>query len=288
MRYRGKIKELNHIIISDPSYDESVTCRYEKNNLKEKNWSVDIDIKPVVEKIENFTVKGTEFFLFLAKDRRLSELKENGTISYLKGIEFKEIEIGMDTACVALGIDAKADEIIELRDDWQPECSLNTLTDGFFGTVKEGKLQDHTVCIWLSGYLDEDTGYSIEDIIDYLEYQLNITELEKDMSKTIIIRKETTLERMSRLASRFKEVTKEDPKLIKFFNGDNCFSNIEFAGTYLASIDVRNKEREAGNLDGEMEKSPYKKSQEKMIREYTALQIELEKEQQEKENDIDI
>ena len=31
---RGRIKELNHIIISDPSYDESVTCRYEKNNLK--------------------------------------------------------------------------------------------------------------------------------------------------------------------------------------------------------------------------------------------------------------
>ena len=31
LRYKGKIKELNHIIISDPSYDESVTCRYEKN-----------------------------------------------------------------------------------------------------------------------------------------------------------------------------------------------------------------------------------------------------------------
>lgn len=288
MRYKGKIEELNHIIISDPSYDESVTCRYEKNNLKEKDWFVDIDIKPVVEKIENFTVRGTEFFLFLSKDRRLSKLEENGTIRYLSGIEFEETEIGMDTACVALGIDEKADEIIELRDDWQPECSLNTLTDGFFGKVKEGKMLDHTVFIWLSGYLDEDTGYSIEEIVDYLQYQLNITELEKDMSKPIIIRRETTQERMSRLASRFKEVTKEDPKLMKFFNEDNRFSNIEFAGTYLAGIDVRNKEREAGNLDGEVEKSPYKKSQEKMIREYTALQMELEKEQQEKENDIDI
>ena len=55
LRYKGKIKELNHIIISDPSYDESVTCRYEKNNLKEKNWYVDIDIKPTVDKIEDFT-----------------------------------------------------------------------------------------------------------------------------------------------------------------------------------------------------------------------------------------
>ena len=40
MRYKGKIRELNHIIISDPSYDESVTCRYENNNLKEKDWYV--------------------------------------------------------------------------------------------------------------------------------------------------------------------------------------------------------------------------------------------------------
>lgn len=184
MRYKGKIKELNHIIISDPSYDESVTCRYERNNLREKNWFVDIDIKPVVEKIEDFTVKGTEFFLFLTKDRRLSELKENGTICYMGGVKIEEIEIGMDTACVALGIDEKADEIIESREDWQPECSLNTLTDGFFGTVKEGNLQGHIVFIWLSGYLDEDTRYSIEDIIDYLQYQLNITELEKMLGKT--------------------------------------------------------------------------------------------------------
>ena len=114
MRYKGKIKELNHIIISDPSYDESVTCRYENNNLKEKDWYVDIDIKPTVDKIEDLTIKGTEFFLFLSKDRRLSELRENGAIRYLSGIELKETEIGMDTACVALGINEKADEIEKL------------------------------------------------------------------------------------------------------------------------------------------------------------------------------
>ena len=50
LRYKGKIKALNHIIISDPSYDEGVTYRYEKNNLKEKDWYVDIDIKPTVDK----------------------------------------------------------------------------------------------------------------------------------------------------------------------------------------------------------------------------------------------
>lgn len=288
MRYKGKIKELDHIIISDPTYDESVTCRYEKNNLNEENWLVDIDIRPTVEKIEDFTIKGTEFFLFLYKDKRLSELRENGTISYLKGIKLEETEIGMDTACVALGINSKAEEIIELRDEWQPECSLNTLTDGFFGTVKEGTIDGDVVFIWASGYLGEDTGYSIEEIIDYLEYQLNISELEKDISKPIIIKQETTLEKMTSLALKFKEVTKEDPKLLKFFDNDKCFSNINFAGTYLAGIDVRNKEREVGNLDGKMEKSPYSKSQEKMIKEYGELQKEFEKTEKEFESNIDI
>ena len=289
MRYKGKIKELNHIIISDPSYDENVTCRYEKDNLKEKNWNVDIDIHPTIDKIEDFTIKGTEFFLLLSKDKRLSELRENGTIRYLSGLEIKETEIGMDTACVALGINEKADEIIELRDDWQPECSLNTLTDGIFGTVKEGKLNDnHTVFIWLSGYLDEDTGYSIEEIVDYLQYQLNIVDLEKDKEKPIIIKQQNLLEKMTEIELKFKEITKEDPQLLNFFDKDNRFSNISFAGTYLAGIAVRNEQRKAGNLEGKMEKSPYSKQQEKLIEQYTNLRVEFEKTENELENNIDM
>lgn len=200
MRYKGKIKNLNHIIISDPSYDESVTCRYEKNDLKEKNWYVDIDIKKTVEKMGNFTARGVEFFLFLAKDRELSELKEDGTIRYLKGIKLTETEIGMDTACIALGVNERADEIIELRDEWQPECSLNTLTDGFFGTVKEGVDKiNNPVFIWISGYLDEAAGYSIEEIVDYLQYQLNITELEKDITRTMNVRQKDILEKSTEI-----------------------------------------------------------------------------------------
>ena len=289
MRYKGKIKELNHIVISDPSYDKDVWCRYEKDNLKEKNWNVDIDIHPTVDKIEDFTIKGTEFFLFLSKDKRLSELRENGTIRYLSGLKIKETEIGMDTACVALGINEKADEIIELRDDWQPECSLNTLTDGIFGTVKEGKLNDnHTVFIWLSGYLDEDTGYSIEEIVDYLQYQLNIVDLEKDKEKPIIIKQQNLLEKMTEIELKFKEITKEDPQLLNFFDKDNRFSNISFAGTYLAGIAVRNEQRKAGNLEGKMEKSPYSKQQEKLIEQYTNLRVEFEKTENELENNIDM
>lgn len=186
MRYKGKINKLNHIIISDPSYDKDVTCRYEKENLREKNWTIDIEINSVVEKIEDFTCNGVEFFLFLCKDKRLGELKEKGTISYFRGVKLKEYKIGMDTACVAIGINEKAEEIVESRDCWQPEMSLNTLTDGYFGVVKEGIFGRDEVFIFMSGYLSEDTGYTIEDIIDYLQYQLNITELQKENDKEIV------------------------------------------------------------------------------------------------------
>lgn len=288
MRYKGKINELNHIIISDPSYDESVTCRYEKTNLKEKNWLIDIDIKPVEDKIENLTIKGTEFFLFLCKDKKLGELRENGTISYLRGITLNEIDIGIDTACVALGINEKANEIVSARDDWQPECSLKTLSDGIFGTVKEGKIGENVVFIWLSGYLCEDTDYSIDEIVDYIEHQLNIVELQKDASKSIIIKQQNNVEKMADLILKFKKMKNENQKLLDFCKEDNRFLNIDFAGTYLAGIDVRNQERKLGNLEGQIEKSPYSELEEKIIREYTELQKEFEKTEKEFENNIDI
>ena len=136
--------------------------------------------------------------------------------------------------------------------------------------------------------MDEDTGYSIEEIIDYLQYQLNITELEKDIAKPMTIRQQDILDKMTEIQLKFKEITKEDSKLLQFFDKDNRFSNITFAGTYLAGIAVRNEQRKAGNLDGKMEHSPYSKQQEKLIEEYTNLRVEFEKTEQEIENDIDI
>ena len=179
MRYKGKIKELNHIVISDPSYNKQVIDRYEKNNLKEKNWTIEIDIKEVEEHIEDYTTKGIEFFLLLSKYKDLTKLQEEGKIEHIRETHFKETKICVDTACIALGIDEKANEIIESQNVWQPECSINTLSDGLFGVVREGILNDETICLFVYGYLDEDTDYSIEDIIEYLQNQLNITDLNK-------------------------------------------------------------------------------------------------------------
>lgn len=185
LRYRGKIDNLNHIIISDPSYDDTVTCRYERKNIKEEKWSVDIEINEIFEPIEDFTIKGVEFFLFLTKGKNFGELIDKGTINYLKDVRVDKTEIGMDSACVAIGINEKAKEIVDIRNEWQPECALKTLTDGLFGMVTEGKLNNELKFICLSDFLDEDTEYSIEDVIDYLQYQLNISELEKVNSEEI-------------------------------------------------------------------------------------------------------
>ena len=237
MRYNGKIKEIRHIIISDPSYDKDVTCRYEKDNLKEKNWIVDIDIEEVEDRIDDFTFRGLEFFILLSKGKLLAELKDKGPIKYSSNIKIEETEIGMDTACVAFGINEKADEIIESKDLWQSEISLSTLTDGLFGTVKEGNIHNRPVFIWISGYISEDAGYSIEDIVDYLQYQFNIKDLKKSIERT---------------------------------------------------VDLKNEQRKAGNLEGKLEKSPYNKTQEKMIDEYISLQQKYQKEIDEMENNLDI
>ena len=251
MRYNGKIKEIKHIIISDPSYDKDVTCRYEKDNLKEKNWIVDIDIEEVEDRIDDFTFRGLEFFILLSKGKLLAELKES-------------------------------------KDLWQSEISLSTLTDGLFGTVKEGNIHNRPVFIWVSGYISEDAGYSIEDIVDYLQYQFNIKDLKKSIERTVDSKNEPTVDRMKRLELEFKELTEKDESLYDFFNKDKRFSNISFAGTYLARMDLRNEQRKAGNLEGKLEKSPYNKTQEKMIDEYISLQQKYQKEIDEMENNLDI
>lgn len=126
------------------------------------------------EDFEGITVNGIEFFVGLVVPGEHLELHEDGSFAYYAGNKIKEFVIGMDTACVGLGINNVADEILAARDEWQPGCCLNTLTDGQFGNVFEGSFDNEVKFIVLSGFLDEDTGYSKEDILNYLVSGLNI------------------------------------------------------------------------------------------------------------------
>lgn len=181
MFYKGKIEKINKLVVSDPSYGKDVWCRYECDNAATGlPWNVQLSVNNVVNEYEGFTCKGVEFGLLLyTGNEKLCTLKQDGnSFSYPAFVKTKEFEIGMDTACVAMGINEHADDIIASHGDWQPGCALKTLTDGMFGSVYEGTCYGKTHLMYISGYLDEDTGYSVEDIVQYLTSSFEIKDLE--------------------------------------------------------------------------------------------------------------
>ena len=182
MKFEGKIKELNQIIVSDPSYDEEVTCRYERKNVNQKDMNVIVEIHECSDKYDEITINGVEFFILIHNPKEKCELKENGNFTYPKRNQVTRFDIGIDTACISLGINNFADDIREAREEWQPPFALNTLSDGLFGVVKEGKKDDKINFIFISGYLSEDTGYSIEDVVDCISTYLEVTDLYKEIN----------------------------------------------------------------------------------------------------------
>lgn len=91
---------------------------------------------------------------------------------------------------------------------------------------------------------------------------------------------------MQSLRKEFKENTLSDKKLQEHFKDDKPtkrFSDIMVAGTILGGIDLRNFQKDLGNLKGEEEQFPYNEEQIKMIDRY----IELEHRQEELENIVE-
>lgn len=91
---------------------------------------------------------------------------------------------------------------------------------------------------------------------------------------------------MQTLRNEFKQNTLNDKKLLEHFKNDkptDRFSDIKVASSILGGIDLRNFQRELGNLDGEEEQFPYNEEQKKMIDRY----VELEHRQEELDNDIE-
>lgn len=91
---------------------------------------------------------------------------------------------------------------------------------------------------------------------------------------------------MQTLRNEFKQNTINDKKLLEHFKNDkptDRFADIKVASSILGGIDLRNFQRELGNLDGEEEQFPYNEEQIKMVDRY----IELEHRQEELENDIE-
>lgn len=193
MIVKGKIDKLNSFVATDPSYGSDVWCRYEANPESNKPWDAQLLLKKVDEMVhdeeDNFDyhVEGVDFTLFLFESDQHFQLFPDGRFTHYKSAVLKEFTIGADTACIAIGVNDMVDEIKGCKEDWQPACALRTLTDGEIGMVIEGSNKDKLSFIYLNGFLDKDTGYSIENLKDYFVQQLNM--------KEVVIEKEGNLDK---------------------------------------------------------------------------------------------
>lgn len=182
MKFKGLVEKINHIVISDPAYKNGVWCRYENQNIKGTNWKAELELK---EKEE------IEISLLLKKSDNDCGF-DGDDITYSSDIQLGKYRIGMDTACVALGINDKAKEIIKSRGEWQPPCALKTGTDGYFGEVLEGKRNDEVVFLMIFGYLDKDLFYDASVVFDYLKNQFELKDLKIEKNVSVINSDELT------------------------------------------------------------------------------------------------
>lgn len=195
--YTGKINQLNHLVVSDPHYGKDVWCRYDKKFNKINDWNIKLIIKNTdyydVYNDYALNMNGVEFTLLLKNNMfknidRMIDINSTST-SYSKIFKHSETQIGMDTAQVALGINEYAKEINDYYKDYdndsldldgyRPYFSIKTLTDGIFGSVTEYSYGGKEGAIVLTGWIDGDTGYNDERILNYLTERLKIEELQK-------------------------------------------------------------------------------------------------------------
>ena len=178
----GKIKKLNHIVVSDPMYDKDVWCRYELDNLKENNWYVLLKVFPRKISYKTSSFGLCEFSLLLTKHRQDAILKENGDLAYNGKNNLKYFSIGMDSACIALGVNDKAKIINDSKEDWQPACAIRTGGDGVFGEVVEGKRDNKLNFILITGDIDEEF-ITEKELMQYLVDQFEIIEIKEIKNK---------------------------------------------------------------------------------------------------------
>jgi hypothetical protein len=177
MKFKGKIKELNDIIISDPSYGSNVPCRYENKNMDMKDVFVEMQFGTT--DFEEDDDKNIHFFIIIKTDENECNLTDEREIKVLKNTKLKQYDIGVDTACFAMGINDYAKEIEEMRDEWQPECSIRTGTDGTIGSVIEGIRGNKLRFLLIISGVNKDF-CSRNELFDYIKERFDIKKLKME------------------------------------------------------------------------------------------------------------
>lgn len=110
MNFTGMISKINHIIVSDPSYDKNVWCRYENDHFNANNWTADIQLQDMDETIEGYYITGTDIGIMLHHPS-VNARMEQDRIRFPSIYKLNKYTIGMDRACVSIGVNEKASEI---------------------------------------------------------------------------------------------------------------------------------------------------------------------------------
>lgn len=123
--------------------------------------------------------KHIHFFIIIKTDENECNLTDEREIKVLKNTKLKQYDIGVDTACFAMGINDYAKEIEEMRDEWQPECSIRTGTDGTMGSVIEGIRDNKLRFLLIISGVNKDF-CSRNELFDYIKERFDIKKLKME------------------------------------------------------------------------------------------------------------
>ena len=167
----GKIPEIKSgVVFSDPFYDGDVWCQY-RASFSAQDWLM---------KMEASTEDGIVYFQLLlgrpTASRNVKAVEANDgnfRVSYPGIYDVKNVELGMDTACIYCGN----------MSNWKAfgeSAALHTGTDGIFGDlmVFTCKGEDAPAGFLLMGALDETFGNE-EDLFKHMIASFNGFEVSK-------------------------------------------------------------------------------------------------------------
>ena len=158
MEQYALISKLNSgVVFSDPSYDEKVWCQYRKE-FSDTNWLMKLETEKVSLDEEEKAYRDEEyvdFNLFIGRPTminltQLKTVEDRVSLYSSQHYDIKDVEIGMDTACIFCGS-------MENWRQFPEEAAISTGTDGLFGTlyVFTCKGDDTPVGFLLCGSIDE-------------------------------------------------------------------------------------------------------------------------------------
>lgn len=171
-KYKGTIDKLEKLVVSDPIYEKDVWCRYENNFSIPNECNFELtttrdQYNDLFFSIKIFPKENTEFNDVILVD-------DNSLVHYLKSLDTKRYDIGIDTAHISFGIN-----------DMDKGFSVGTTSDGMFGSVVEYSYKNKFLGITIEGYFDSIVFEKDINLINTIERQFLVNDLVEELDKDI-------------------------------------------------------------------------------------------------------